>query len=124
MCAGKCTDFAPLILWGFINIENRLKTKKTCKSLNLQVFRHFLRLFEKIEKFKFSGFSAFPWGEQDSNLRSSHSRFTVCPRWPLEYLPDLSLLCFVVLSGGKDSNVFYISKQKKDLILSYFKVIF
>ena len=32
------------------------------------------------------------WGEQDSNLRSSHSRFTVCPRWPLEYLPLLFLL--------------------------------
>ena len=30
----------------------------------------------------------FLWGEQDSNLRSSHSRFTVCPRWPLEYLPN------------------------------------
>ena len=29
----------------------------------------------------------YSWGEQDSNLRSSHSRFTVCPRWPLEYLP-------------------------------------
>ncbi len=29
------------------------------------------------------------WGEQDSNLRSSHSRFTVCPRWPLEYLPKM-----------------------------------
>jgi hypothetical protein len=27
------------------------------------------------------------WGEQDSNLRRSPSRFTVCPRWPLEYLP-------------------------------------
>ncbi|MBB4801814.1 hypothetical protein HNP37_001875 [Flavobacterium nitrogenifigens] len=26
------------------------------------------------------------------------------------------MLCFVVLSGGKDRKVFYISKQKKHLI--------
>src|SRR6478672_8926327 len=32
----------------------------------------------------------FLWGEQDSNLRRSPSRFTVCPRWPLEYLPGRS----------------------------------
>ncbi len=29
------------------------------------------------------------WGEQDSNLRRLPNGFTVRPRWPLEYLPDL-----------------------------------
>ena len=27
------------------------------------------------------------WGEKDSNLRSRNNRFTVCPIWPLWYLP-------------------------------------
>lgn len=44
-------------------------------------------------------------GEQDSNLRSLHSRFTVCPRWPLEYLPYfLYYQTFTVLSRRRDSN--------------------
>jgi len=34
------------------------------------------------------------------------------------------LLRFVVLSGCKYSNVFHVCKQKMNLILSYFKVIF
>jgi hypothetical protein len=58
----------------------------------LQVLPRFLRVFEKIEKVAFLLLLPFWWGEQDSNLRSLHSRFTVCPRWPLEYLPNFFLL--------------------------------
>jgi hypothetical protein len=47
----------------------------------------------------------FLWGEQDSNLRSSHSRFTVCPRWPLEYLPK-------AIFGCKYNNCLVICKLK------------
>ena len=50
----------------------------------------------------------FLCGEQDSNLRSSHSRFTVCPRWPLEYLPE---------SGCKYKNTFDVCKLLVYLIL-------
>jgi hypothetical protein len=62
----------------------------------LQVLPRFLRVFEKIEKVTFLLLLPFLWGEQDSNLRSLHSRFTVCPRWPLEYLPEacIDALCF------------------------------
>ena len=27
------------------------------------------------------------WGQEDSNLRSRNNRFTVCPIWPLWYIP-------------------------------------
>ena len=29
------------------------------------------------------------WGQEDSNLRSRNNRFTVCPIWPLWYIPIL-----------------------------------
>jgi hypothetical protein len=29
----------------------------------------------------------FEWGQEDSNLRSRNNRFTVCPIWPLWYIP-------------------------------------
>ena len=33
------------------------------------------------------------WAEKDSNLRRRYTnRFTVCPRWPLEYLPGEKVL--------------------------------
>jgi hypothetical protein len=55
----------------------------------------------------------YSWGEQDSNLRSSHSRFTVCPRWPLEYLPS----GLFAVSGCKYKNCLQVSKGYLHLIL-------
>ena len=37
------------------------------------------------------------WGQEDSNLRSSRNRFTVCPIWPLWYIP-------IKKSRRRDSN--------------------
>jgi hypothetical protein len=85
VCSYYLFDVGLDFLWKLI--ENCCKTKKTCESLDLQVLPRFLRVFEKIEKVAFLLLLPFLWGEQDSNLRSFHSRFTVCPRWPLEYLP-------------------------------------
>jgi len=42
----------------------------------------------------------------------------------LSISPISALLRFVVLSGCKYRNVFHVCKQKMNLILSYFKVIF
>jgi hypothetical protein len=53
-----------------------------------QTFKTNLLKNEFLDKFLFKSL----WGEQDSNLRSSHSRFTVCPRWPLEYLPSFFIV--------------------------------
>src|SRR5690606_9267306 len=49
------------------------------------------------------------WGEQDSNLRSFHSRFTVCPRWPLEYLPKT--LGFSAYAGANIETVLRFPKK-------------
>ena len=38
------------------------------------------------------------WGQEDSNLRSRNNRFTVCPIWPLWYIPILQK------SRRRDSN--------------------
>jgi hypothetical protein len=45
------------------------------------------------------------------------SRFTVCPRWPLEYLPEaFEHNTCVVLSGCKYKNCFRVSKLISHLI--------
>jgi hypothetical protein len=69
-------------------------------------FRIKIRYHTNKKTTQLSGF--FWWGEQDSNLRSFHSRFTVCPRWPLEYLPDTLHYC---LNGCKYRIVFEVYKH-------------
>jgi hypothetical protein len=45
-----CHDFATKLLCLFINSDEVLENKKTCKSLILQVLHVFLRVFEKFGK--------------------------------------------------------------------------
>ena len=70
-----------------------------------------------VNKKTFQLLETFWWGEQDSNLRSLHSRFTVCPRWPLEYLPKTQQALFIAVAGCKYRNSFEVSKLNLHLIL-------
>ena len=58
------------------------------------------------------------WGEQDSNLRSSHSRFTVCPRWPLEYLPNKLIAYFTAPSLTVKSSAIFAFKASPERFLA------
>ena len=39
------------------------------------------------------------------------NRFTVCPRWPLEYLPVMSMINFIRADGGTRTHDLLITNQ-------------
>ena len=92
----KCATILLQNFWVFLQ---RLKSVLNAKNLRILGFAGFTTFFmgfwKDWKKVTFLLLLPFWWGEQDSNLRSSHSRFTVCPRWPLEYLPEacINALC-------------------------------
>jgi len=79
-------------LCSFEKNAKRSKSKKASKSSDLLALRHFLRLFEKIENFMFSGFSAFPWGEQDSNLSPGTPVYTAIVDFKKVLCPEFALI--------------------------------
>ena len=108
----------------FIKIENCLKNKKPANP-KICRFTNFLWIFEKIEKVTF--LFLYPFGGESRirtcEVHTADLQSALVGRLSISPL-SFVLLRFVVLSGCKYSNVFHVCKQKMNLILSYFKVIF
>jgi hypothetical protein len=119
-----CHDSATKLLSVFRKIEKCLKNKKPANPRICRSYHVFYGFLKRLKKVPFYFF--YPL--------SGESRIRTCEVYTadlqsalvgrLSISPKLVLMRFVLLSGCKYRNVFDVYKQKMNLILSYFKVIF